>query len=288
MIPPPLLPVLQHLRSKPSRTWSIVATVYGDAIVPRGGAVSLATLLTVFDALGIAGTVVRTAMWRLAGDGLLERTRVGRNSFYRLTPQGQALFLAATGRIYGVGAQAWDGHLRLVLPDGVADRDAARAALDGAGFGQAAPGVWVSPSRAALPEAAAGSITLDTVPSVADGRRLAWKAWPLARTVDAYRRFMEVFRPLQDWVLAGQDMSHLDALVARTLLLHEYRRVVLRDPSLPDALLPPDWPGAPARNLVAALYHALLPGSERWLDGGLADDGPLPKAGPALWRRFQD
>src|SRR5260221_12339463 len=87
--------VLDHLRREPSRTWSIIITVYGDAIVPRGGCVWLGTLLAFFKALGIADGVLRTAMSRLASDGWLERRRVGRNSFYRLAEKGRETFREA-------------------------------------------------------------------------------------------------------------------------------------------------------------------------------------------------
>jgi len=53
---------------------------------------------------------------------------------------------------------------------------------------------------------------------------------------------------------------------ARILLIHHYRRVVLRDPLLPTALLPPDWPGQAARRLCGEIYRGLLPASEQWLD----------------------
>ena len=77
-------PILDHLRGEPSRTWSIIITIYGDAIVPRGGCVWLGTLLAFFRAMGLSDGLVRTAMSRLATDGWLERIKVGRNSFYRL------------------------------------------------------------------------------------------------------------------------------------------------------------------------------------------------------------
>ena len=117
-------------------------------------------------------------------------------------------------------------------------------------------------------------------------RRLAERAWPLADAAAAYGRFLQAFRPLGDWVGEDGRLSDLDALVARTLLVHEYRRVVLRDPLLPPALLPEGWPGVPARELCAAAYPALLPGSERWLSrNGRNEDGPLPPA-VGLRRRF--
>ena len=67
---PPLSRIIENLRREPSRTGSIVITVFGDAVVPRGGSVWLGTLLEFFKALDIDGSVVRTAMSRLAADGL--------------------------------------------------------------------------------------------------------------------------------------------------------------------------------------------------------------------------
>ena len=84
MPPPPLTRIIDQLKRETSRTGSIIITVFGDAIVPRGGAVWLGTLLEFFKRLDIDGGVVRTAMSRLAADGWLERNKVGRNSFYRL------------------------------------------------------------------------------------------------------------------------------------------------------------------------------------------------------------
>ena len=47
-MPPPLARIIQQLKREPSRTGSIVITVFGDAIVPRGGSVWLGTLLEFF------------------------------------------------------------------------------------------------------------------------------------------------------------------------------------------------------------------------------------------------
>jgi len=77
----PLARIIEQLKREPSRTGSIVITVFGDAIVPRGGSVWLGTLLEFFKGLDIDSGVVRTAMSRLAADGWLERSKVGRNSF---------------------------------------------------------------------------------------------------------------------------------------------------------------------------------------------------------------
>jgi phenylacetic acid degradation operon negative regulatory protein len=258
--------ILDHLRREPSRTWSIIVTLYGDAIVPRGGVVWLGTLLKFFAALDIGEGVVRTAMSRLAADG------------------GETTFGAAAARIYAGPPPEWDGTLDLVVlgPDG---RDAARAALEARGYGAVAADLWARPGpqpELALPDA----IHLVTTPAQDTGRRLAALAWPLGRLGEAYEYFIAAFAPLGAELDAGP-LSDLDAFVARIMLIHDYRRIILRDPLLPAALLPDGWPGFAAKALCGALYRRLLPPSERWLDvEGATEAGPLPPPDMALHKRF--
>jgi phenylacetic acid degradation operon negative regulatory protein len=56
------------------------------------------------------------------------------------------------------------------------------------------------------------------------------------------------------------------AFLLRMLLIHDYRRLLLRDPELPDALLPEDWSGRQARVLCKELYKQIEAASERYLD----------------------
>src|ERR1700744_407383 len=100
MMPQPLARIVEQLKREPSRTGSIVITVFGDAIVPRGGVVWLGTFLGFFQALGIDSGGVRSAMLRLTADGWLERSKVGRNSFYRLAQKGRQTFDAAMTHVY--------------------------------------------------------------------------------------------------------------------------------------------------------------------------------------------
>ncbi|MBV9748497.1 MAG: phenylacetic acid degradation operon negative regulatory protein PaaX, partial [Acetobacteraceae bacterium] len=255
-----------------SRTGSIIVTVYGDAIVPRGGEAGLAMLLALFRAMGVGDGVVRTACSRLARDGWLTRRRWGRLSFYRLGPRGLAEFGAADARIYGSLDRPWDGKLRLAFPQAGEDR----AALDAAGFAPAASGVLASPNPAPT-----GVLTLLGEGDATTMRAFAARVWSVERLGDSYGRFLERFAPLQR---GAETLAPLRALVARVLLIHEYRRVVLRDPALPVALLPEDWPGWEARHLCAGLYRVLLPASEAWLSSGEA--GPLSPPDPALLARF--
>jgi phenylacetic acid degradation operon negative regulatory protein len=280
--------ILETLKTEPSRTWSIIITVYGDAVVPRGGALWLGTLSAFLHAIDIGDGVVRTAMSRLAADGWLERSRVGRNSFYRLGDKGRETFRSATQHIYNAHPPAPGRGFELVLLGTGGERDAARAALQQAGFGTASPGVWVAPAGTPIPPAAADALRLDAAADAETSRRLAALSWKLDETAAAYRHFRTAFEPLQAALAAGGTLSDLDSFIARILLIHDWRRIILRDPILPADLLPPDWPGATARALCADLYHRLLPASERWLDAhGQAESGPLPPPGPELQARFR-
>ncbi len=278
--PAALSRAVAHLRAEPSRTWSLVITLYGDAIVPRGGEVWLGTVLQFFAHLGISSGVVRTAMSRLAADGWLERRKVGRESFYGLPPRGRATFVDASAHIYHPQPADWPGYFECVLVDRITDREQVRAAMAGAGFASLAPDTWVAPGGRATPRVAGRTLRLELRGDAAAAQAVAARVWPLERIAGAYGRFNAAFRPLRAALTAGRSLSDLDALAARVLLVHEFRRIVLHDPRLPDAVLPPGWPGAAARTLCAEIYRQVLPASERWLDahGRVAPDVPLPAA----------
>jgi phenylacetic acid degradation operon negative regulatory protein len=115
-------------------------------------------------------------------------------------------------------------------------------------------------------------------------------AWDLEHLADTYRafvaRYQPVLRPLRD---GGFELEDETAFLLRVLLIHDYRRLLLRDPALPDVLLPPDWPGQQARLLCRELYRRLLAASERHLDACFQlADGSTPEASARLHERFRD
>lgn len=280
--------IVDHLKSRPSRTWSVIITFYGDAIVPRGGSVWLGTLLEFFKALDIEEGVVRTAMSRLAADGWIERKKLGRNSFYRLAEKGLNPFREATRQIYAAKAPHWTGRFDLVLQSSATGRDMLRAELETRGYAAVLPGLWLKPDGDNLPEVTSLALRLSAQADDETSRRLAAQAWPLAEIGEAYKRFVDLFAPLQTVLKDGGKLMPIEALAARILLIHEYRRIILRDPILPPELLPPDWSGRAARELCAGLYHRLLPGSELWLDTNIVTEtGEAPKPGGEFYERFR-
>jgi phenylacetic acid degradation operon negative regulatory protein len=285
-------------RQRPLRGGSLLITLFGDAIAPRGGTIALGSLIALAAPFGLNERLVRTAMTRLADDAWLQSRRLGRRSEYRLSPAGAERFAAATRQIYGVPEQPWAGVWSFVLVPTIDRRvrQAAREALGWAGFGEPVPGVFVHP---VLPQSevetllrgspALTSALVLTGTGAAAGvqRRLATLGWDLADLAARYRRFVAHFEPLLAALATRSAPARLPAFTLRTLLIHEYRKVHLRDPLLPAELLPDDWVGADAYRLCRAIYERVARSSEAHLSAvGCRLDGALPPADQGLYARF--
>ncbi len=267
------------------RVWSVIVTVFGDSIVPRGGEVWLGTLSAILAGLGIDDQAVRAAVSRLTKDGLLARERVGRNAYYRLMDAAGQDFATATDRIYGSEPAAYDGQACIATARGAAQADPDRGGdLTRAGWGRIAAGVFCR-FGAGTDRPENGFVTLCGPLDAEEARALVALAWDLADLAEAYEGFEASFAGLAD--RPQEDFDDLEALLLRTLLIHAFRRIVLRDPMLPLDLMPKDWPGRQARRTAARLYRALSPGAARWLDRHAVDrEGALTKGNTATQTRF--
>ncbi len=288
----PLERVLESLEQrKPMRAGSLIVSVFGDAIAPRGGTLWLGSLLEIMALFGIEAGLVRTALSRLVQENWFERTRVGKNSFYRLSSDGAAKFAEATRRIYHAAEPAWDGAFDVAILVGLEPkaRLAARDELAELGFGQSAPTVMLRPSVSAASRRRLPSkliwLSSRLEGDAEDARRLGAACWQLDPVANGYARFIETFGSLSGRSSGGFDEAQ--AFRLRVLLIHEYRRVILRDPMLPHEMLPKSWPGFEARRLCRQLYRATLQKSERWLDAhGQALGQPLPPPEGEFAARF--
>lgn len=241
----------------------------------------------VLQAMRVDDRAVRAAMSRLARDGWFAREKIGRLSFYSLTPSAKREFAVASGRIYGAPAPADGTHWRLVILPAGEGRGGRRDRLLKAGYGQVAPGVLVGPVHLGLPDEAADGTVLTATVEAGEPGALVASAFDLAPLTRRYGAFVERYAPLQNVLASEAVPDDLTALIARTLLIHDYRRVALRDPGLPPLLLPRDWAGHDARRLCASLYRRLAGPSDEWLSRhGRRRDGALPPPTAAYHDRF--
>jgi phenylacetic acid degradation operon negative regulatory protein len=291
--------VARFRKQRPLRGGSLLVTILGDAIAPRGGMIALGSLIQLAQPFGLTDRLVRTSIGRLASQDWVSFERSGRASYYTLTSHGKARFAEATQRIYGAAPGSWDGQWTFVIvPKGLKElRQSLREELTWLGFGQLNAGVFAHPThkeemiRSRLAElGAAGELVVvqGAVVAQASDTQLVTMGWDLAELTRRYRRFIDMFAPVNEALpgAAGADKGET-AFVLRTLLLHEYRKVHLRDPLLPASLLPAPWAGTDAQALCRALYTKVFPASERYLSATVQTmHGALPAPRSEIFQRF--
>ena len=242
--------IVEEFRSRPTlRAGSLITTVFGDSIAPRGGTVWLGSLIRAMADFGINERLVRTSVFRLVQDGWLQSSQVGRRSFYSLTEEGRDRFRAATHRIY-------ESDLDMALKR-----------------------VGVANEVVVMSAHSAGSD--------ASLRVLVRSAWNLDGIDARYEQFVSMFRPVYAALTKTRQVDPRTAFVIRTLLVQEYRKVLLRDPQLPQQLLPAGWHGTPAYQLCRNLYKGLYQAADDYLSEFMETaDGPLPPPVGDYLQRF--
>ena len=279
---------------------SMVVTVFGDAVSQHGGWVWLGSLIRALKPFGFGERGVRTAVFRLARQGWLKSDKVGRRSYYCFTGEAQAHYERAAGRIYSSGRKEWDGYWTLVLLPGLPEkkRDALVKSLSWQGFSSLAGGVYARPSadREELDDTIGGldltgqvtvlKASAEESHSRSAIRDLARKKWNLDGLKALYDEYLDFYRPMAR-ELRPDELTPEQSFWLRTLLVHDYRRILLRDPGFPDVVLPTGWFGFAAYELIKRTYKILAPSSVQYICGKLENaEGPMPAPGRRFYRRF--
>jgi len=294
--------LVSEFSSRPTvRAGSLIVSVFGDAILPRGGSVWIGSLIRALADFGVNERLVRTSVFRLTKDDWLEAEQVGRRSYYRLSATGARKFEQATIRIYGDPRQPWAGDWCLVL---LADleietRDTVRKELGWLGFGAISTSVLAHPSPdIAEMEATLVRAGIDHQVVVMQGktlgrkqdaamRALVHRSWRLDDIDSHYANFMDQFRAVFRAVQKCRQLDPRLAFQIRTLLIQEYRSILLRDPLLPGELLPEAWNGTAAYQVCRDLYQLVYESADQYLTTEFENaDGPLPAASPDFYSRF--
>ncbi len=294
--------LLDEFRSRPTmRAGSLIITVFGDAVLPRGGTVWIGSLIRVLGDFGVSERLVRTSVFRLTRDNWLYVNQVGRRSYYSLTKDGVRRFEQATQRIYGEPRQSWSGDWCLVL---LADLDAGqkdtvRKELGWLGFGAISTNVLAHPSPTMSElEQTLRQIGIERDLVVMRGRTLGknqddamralvHKSWNLDEIDRRYEDFITQFRPVFSAVEKFRNCDGRTAFQIRTLMIQEYRRILLRDPLLPAEMLPARWHGTAAYQLCRNLYRLIYSQADDFMTREFETaNGPLPPPAPEFFKRF--
>ncbi|MBB5700747.1 phenylacetic acid degradation operon negative regulatory protein [Ochrobactrum daejeonense] len=260
------------------RATSVIVTIYGDIVVPRGGTLWMGTLIQICADLGLSETLVRTAVSRLVAAGQLSGVREGRRSYYQLADSAVAEFAEAAELLYGreQPADGWAIH-RCELPTDIILKSA---------MARIGPDLYLRPRHRDETIAIPGlCFTADVTAGLDLLPDYVATLWDLDSLASGYRRFIDHFAAIEKLPQAGLDPR--SAVAVRLLLVHLYRAVLLRDPRLPVEALPSDWPAAKARALFVRLYRELTLKADTHIAAHYENaEGFLPQKTPATELRL--
>jgi phenylacetic acid degradation operon negative regulatory protein len=250
---------------------SALFDVYGDHLRPRGGVAPVAALLRMLAPLDVAAPAVRTAVSRMVRQGWLDPVRLDAGAGYRLTAQAHLRLSAAASRIYRRGIAPWDGRWHFLVLDHMQERsrrERVRSGLAYLGYAPLRDTTWISPRASSEVDVL---LSDEGVPALrfwathdGDEAELAARAWDLDSIARSYGSWLDDAR-----VLVGdprRELSDEEAFTIRSRLVHEWRKFLFRDPSLPRELLPAAWPGDVAAAFFDEQAERLSAGAGRFVD----------------------
>lgn len=248
----------------------LLITLLGDYWIGREEFVPSAALVALLAEFGVSESSARQAMRRLVDRDLLAHERVGRNALYGTPRRITDAYAGRVRRALGFGSRfpEWDGEWTVVsfsVPE--KDRDVRRWLRNGLRalkFGLLNDAIWVSPHERA---AEVGEL-LDRL-DVADASVMRARLLPrasrpsdfsavfgLEQLAADYRDFIARYESTVDFARSGR-VAPAEALVLRTALTSDWLSFRVKDPDLPEALLPGDWPRPRAHEIFIAIYDSL-------------------------------
>ncbi len=292
----------QFRQQRPMRAGSLIISLFGDSISQRGNNVWLGGVITALEPFGLNQRLVRTSVYRLIQDDWLYAHQLGRRSYYSFSDYGMRHYENAAERIYASDRPNWDGSWTLVLLSNVAEnKDLLRKELSWLGFGSLINGMMAYPGASNLRalEATLKEMNLSDQVAILESKTfnessaqkmkdMVYQSWDIEALGKKYESFLQSFRPvLQEVQAAKEPIKDETCFQIRTLLVHEYRRILLHDSDLPDELLPVDWPGTSAYHLATNLYRLVEAQAEHFISRHFeTPDGPLPPAKATYNQRF--
>lgn len=295
--------VKQHIKQSNISCTSMVVTIFGDIVSQHGSWLWLSSLITALEPLGFNERQVRTSVYRLVQSNWLQVNKVGRCSYYCFTDFAMAHYEKAARRIYAAKQADWNENWILVLPISVPEekKEELKKSLLWQGFNTLISGLYAHPccDRPSLDEVIHELGLTDNViilnASIADLnsqrviKSLIKDRWNLSELEMHYRDFLDFYRPLCQKMSSKENepLYAKECFLLRATIIHDYRRILLRDPNFPQAMLIQGWVGYEAHDLVKRMYKTLAKPSTVYIEENMNNaQGKLPEASNKFYQRF--
>ncbi len=212
------------------RVWSLMISLFGDLAQDAGQSIDGPVLSAIMTGMQVKPEAARVALHRLRNDGWIVSEKSGRISQHSLSAKGRDESAAASPRIYA-NPNRQGGAWQLVLTQDARDGEMATR-----GFASVAPRVYVGPSENSIPDNAL-SFAGDQVP---DWLRAQAEPEDLRQ---GYADLLKTLTALKADLPQAEALNPINVAILRCLIVHNWRRLVLKHPVLPAPLVSKDWPG---------------------------------------------
>ena len=195
----------------PVKVWSLLVTIFGDLSEAHGGFLNSRQLNGLFNAFDIQSGALRVALHRLRKEGWIESERTGRISRFKMTEQAQQETDKARAVVYRTPSDHLESWVFIVsnspLPSGA---------------------VRLSKVMACLPEARAEELADAWVMSAPQSPMPSWLA-DRALSQELRENVAKLAGIVDRMENAAQSEYPYQRMALRLLILHQWRRVALRD-----------------------------------------------------------
>lgn len=279
--------------NKMFNTRSMIFTIFGDYIRHYGSVIWIGSLIKLLEAFGHNEQAVRAAVSRMSKQGWVKSERRGNKSFYSLTEQGIVRMEEASRRIYKETGPDWDGKWLILLYNIPEEkrhlRDKLREELIWSGFGPISNSCWITPNNLKKEiNVLVKKYEIENYVTLFESEHIGMqshtslvkKCWDINEINDRYAEFIEQYS--QKYIIhkdkiSKNEMSDSKCFVERALLVHEYRKFLFIDPSLPAELLPDKWLGDSATTLFKDYNTILSTPAKRFFESVFELGEPIAK-----------
>lgn len=293
----------QFSKARPIHANTLILSIYGDTICPRGDSIWLGSLIKLVEPLGISQRLVRTSVFRLSEKSILQSKQVGRRSYYSLTERAFRQFASASKRIYAAEPLEWDGQWLLVFTSlgglSTDQREIVRKELRWLGFNRITAGVYGHPTielgevQKLVREMGLEENIVVLHATAADPNLTPATNHLMSQCIDLkpsntqYQKLIDDFQGILD---AARHESNLDpalCFLVKTLLIHRFRLILLKEPELPSELLSENAISKYARDMIGELYQIIQAPADSYFSSiSETEGGKFDKPSMAYYQRF--
>jgi len=280
---------------------TLIVTIFGDVVSQHGNWIWLGSLIDSLNSLGYSERLVRTSVYRLVKEDWLQVKKIGRKSYYRFTKSANNHYIKAARRIYASNTKSSNNRWLIVLPSFVNEQKimTLKRQLKWLGFSSLHSGVFAHPcfDQGSLEETLneldlTDSVIIFSAETIDKNsaqvlKKLVYEKWELEKLLEQYDGFLKTYQPIFDG-LTLTILANKQSFLLRVLLIHEYRRILLKDHELSCGMLPKNWSGYKVNEVVKEIYSLLARNSCKYISNKLeAMDGSLLMVSKEFSKRFK-